>query len=97
MGENYGSLEELWKVFGRIEEAYYAKITIPTRGEIFQKFESEKLKLMSERVVKNINNQNSMLIQAKEIELENAKSVLVILPLNNRKNKKIIKVMKTNE
>jgi len=78
MGENYGSLEELWKVFDRIEEAYYANIDIPTRGEILQKFEKEKLNLMAGRVVKNMNTQNSMLIQSKEVELENIRSVIVI-------------------
>lgn len=77
MGENYGSLEELWKVFGRIEDAFYAKVEVPSRGEILQKFEKDKLRLMTERVVRNINTQNSMLIQAKEIELDNMKTALV--------------------
>ena len=79
MGENYGTLEELWKIFGRIEQSYYASIDLPTRGEILQQFEKEKLKLMAERVVKNIQTQNSMLIQSKEIELDNLKTRIVIL------------------
>lgn len=79
MGENYGTLEELWKVFERIEEAYYANIDLPTRGEILQRFEKEKLNLMVERVVKNINTQNLMLVQSKEIELDNMRAVMVIL------------------
>jgi hypothetical protein len=90
MGENYGSLEELWRVFDRIEETYYANIDIPTRGEILQKFEKEKLNLMAERVVKNMNTQNSMLIQSKEIELDNMRAVIVILYLKYRKLKKMV-------
>ena len=77
MGENYGTLEELWKVFERIEDAFYSKVQIPNRGEILQKFEKEKLRLMADRVVKNINIQSSMLIQAKEIELDNMRTALV--------------------
>jgi hypothetical protein len=84
MGENYGTLEELWKVFERIEDAFYSKVQIPNRGEILQKFEKEKLRLMADRVVKNINTQNSMLIQAKEIELDNMRTALVFVRKQSR-------------
>jgi len=79
MGENYGTMEELWKAFDKIEEIYYAKINLPNSGEILQKFEKEKLPVMSERVIKNINTQNSMLLQSKEVEINTLKEISVFL------------------
>ncbi len=87
MGENYGSLEELWKAFDRIEEVFLAKIGLPNKGEILHKFEKEKMRLMADRVVKNINTQNSMLVQSKEVEISTLKEIIVYIFFRNKKQK----------
>ena len=77
MGDNYGTLEELWKAFDRVEEAYLAKVKVPIRFEILHKFQKEKLPLMADRVLKNVRTQVEMLSQAKDAEITTLKEMMV--------------------
>ena len=45
----------------------------------YEDLEKEKLRLMADRVVKNINTQSSMLVQSKETEITTLKEIVVQL------------------
>jgi hypothetical protein len=77
MGENYGSLEELWKAFDKIEQTFFSKINLPNKGDILHAFEKDKLRLMSDRVVKNVRTQGEMMAQSKESEIATLKEIIV--------------------
>lgn len=77
VGENYGTLEELWKAFTNIEQVYFSKIGLARRGEILVAFEREKLRPMVERVVRNVQNQDAMRLQNCEAEIATMKEVAV--------------------
>ena len=47
MGANYNSLEELWKDFDNIENEFFKRFGMNTRGDLIHQFEKEKLRLMS--------------------------------------------------
>ena len=79
MGENFDSLEELWKAFDKIVETFMTNVNVVGRGEILQKFMKEKLRVMADRVVKNINTQSSMIVQSKESEIATLKEIIVQL------------------
>jgi len=78
MGVNFESLQDLWNAFNKIEEAFFEKFNTPTAGDVYYKFEKEKLRGMTSRVIKNITSQSSLRIQAKDSELERLKEVSVI-------------------
>lgn len=77
MGENYGTLEELWKAFDKIEEIYFSKVKVANRAEILHNFEKEKIRLMADRVMKNVNTQNEMLLHTQEAENTTLKEMIV--------------------
>jgi hypothetical protein len=78
MAIDFESLEDLWNAFNKIEKGFFEKFNTPTAGDVYYKFEKEKLRGMASRVIKHITSQNSLRIQAKNTELERLEEISVI-------------------